>query len=73
MVAEGAPGDITRQLEEIRRELAGLAANPDPVRVGDDLAAIREHLRRLAADNDDVRRLLGGILKPRVEGPPKEK
>jgi hypothetical protein len=54
--------EITRELATIRARLAELASGAKGRDVADELIGIREHLRRLALDNENVRKRLGESL-----------
>jgi hypothetical protein len=54
--------EIARELQAIQERLAALAETGDADAITNELEGIREALRRLAADNEEVRQRLGGSL-----------
>jgi hypothetical protein len=59
--------EIARQVDEIRARLASLASSSPLDELPNELAAIRDTLRRIAGDNAELRRKLGVELGLRVD------
>jgi DNA repair ATPase RecN len=59
--------EIARQVEEIRAQLASLASSSKMDALPNELAAIRETLRRIAGDNAELRRKLAVELGLRID------
>jgi len=57
-----SPDDLARALALIQQQLAGLSTRENYDEMASDLARIRDDLRRLAADNDDVRKIIEPLL-----------
>ena len=54
--------EIARELQAIQSRLGALAQAGDAAAITNELEGIRAALRRLAEDNEEVRRRLGGSL-----------
>ncbi len=59
--------EVARELEAIQARLAAIAPDTKGREVADELLTIRDQLRRLAEDNEQIRRRLGHGLGLRVD------